>query len=155
MDAASSIHREIVVDADAATVFAFFTDPERLIRGMGVSANLNPRRGGLLLIDVVDGFVARGEFTEVVPVSRLAYTWGWEGNKENVPPGSSLVEIDLSPENGGTLVCFNHSGLSPPSSTRTRGWLEALPWATGPGGERDRSRSGSSANAAARLDQTV
>jgi uncharacterized protein YndB with AHSA1/START domain len=113
VDAASSIHREIVVDADAATVFAFFTDPERLIRRIGVSANLNPKPGGLLLIDVVDGFVARGEFTEVVPVSRLAYTWGWEGNKENVPPGSSLVEIDLSPQNGGTLVCFNHSGLPP------------------------------------------
>ena len=93
MDAASSIYREIVVDADPATVFAFFTDPERLIRWMGVSANLDPKPGGLLLIDVVDGFVAQGEFKEVVPVSRLAYTWAWEGNKENVPPGSSLVYL--------------------------------------------------------------
>src|ERR1700758_2236869 len=111
MDTANSIHREIKIDADAATVFAFFTDPERLIRWMGVSANLDPKPGGLLLIDVINGFTARGEFKEVGPVSRLAYTWGWEGNRENVPPGSSLIEIDLSPNNGGTLVRFNHSGL--------------------------------------------
>src|SRR5437660_1718764 len=100
MDTANSIHREITIDADAATVFAFFTDPERLIRWMGVSASLDPKPGGLLLIDVVNGHTARGEFKEVVPVSRLAYTWGWEGSRENVPPGSSLVEIDLSPKNG-------------------------------------------------------
>jgi uncharacterized protein YndB with AHSA1/START domain len=107
------IHREITIDADPGTIFAFFTDAERLIRWMGVSANLDPKPGGLLLIDVMNGFTARGEFTEVVPVSRLVYTWGWEGNKENVPPGSSLVEIDLLPTNGGTLVRFNHSGLPP------------------------------------------
>jgi hypothetical protein len=30
----------------------------------------------------------------VVPVHRLAYSFGWDGSEE-VPPGSSLVEIDL------------------------------------------------------------
>ena len=103
----------MTIDADTATVFAFFTDPERLIRWMGVSANLDPKPGGLLLIQVVNGFTARGEFTEVVPVSRLAYTFGWEGSRHNVPPGSSLVEIDLLAKNGSTLVRFNHSGLPP------------------------------------------
>jgi uncharacterized protein YndB with AHSA1/START domain len=29
-----------------------------------------------------------------VPVHRLAYSFGWDGSEE-VPPGSSLVEIDL------------------------------------------------------------
>jgi uncharacterized protein YndB with AHSA1/START domain len=110
MDSSNSVQREMTIDADAATVFAFFTDPDRLIRWMGVSANLDPRPGGLLLIDVHHGFVARGQFKEVVPVTHLAYTWGWEG-RENVPPGSSLIEIDLSPQNGGTLLRFKHSGL--------------------------------------------
>ncbi len=119
----NSIHREMTIDADTATVFAFFTDPERLIRWMGVSANLDPKPGGLLLIQVVNGFTARGEFTEVVPVSRLAYTFGWEGSRHNVPPGSSLVEIDLLAKNGSTLVRFNHSGLPPEAIPgHTDGW---------------------------------
>jgi activator of HSP90 ATPase len=46
MDTAESIRREMTVDADAATVFAFFTDPERLIRWIGVSAELEPQPGG-------------------------------------------------------------------------------------------------------------
>jgi uncharacterized protein YndB with AHSA1/START domain len=39
MEASESIRREITIDADAATVFAFFTDRQRLIRWMGVSAD--------------------------------------------------------------------------------------------------------------------
>ena len=110
MEASELIQREMTIDADAATVFAFFTDPDRLIRWIGVSAELEPERGGIMMIDVKPGLVARGEFKEVVPVSRLAYTWGWEGG-EKVPPGSSLIEIDLVPKNGTTLVRFTHSGL--------------------------------------------
>lgn len=127
MDQANSIRREMVIEADTATVFAFFTDPERLIRWMGVSANLDPQPGGLMLLDVHQGFTARGEFKEVVPVSRLAYTWGWEGNKENVPPGSSLIEIDLAPQNGHTLLRFTHSGLPPEAVPgHTEGWKHYL-----------------------------
>src|SRR5579863_6524258 len=112
MEASESIQREMTIDADAATVFAFFTDPERLIRWIGVSAELEPQPGGIMLVDVHPGSIARGEFKEVVPVSRLAYTWGWEG-REKVPPGSSLIEVDLVPKNGSTLVRFTHSGLPP------------------------------------------
>jgi uncharacterized protein YndB with AHSA1/START domain len=36
-----------------------------------------------MLVDVQHGFLARGEFKEVVPVTRLAYTWGWAGSREN------------------------------------------------------------------------
>jgi uncharacterized protein YndB with AHSA1/START domain len=126
MEAANSIKRELKIEADAATVFAFFTDPERLIRWMGVSAELDARPGGLLLIDAGQGRVARGEYKEVVPVTRLAYTWGWEGNK-NVPPGSSLIEIDLLPDNGGTLVRFSHSGLPAEAVPgHSNGWTHYL-----------------------------
>src|SRR5438128_6239567 len=127
METTGSIRREMTVEADAATVFAFFTDPQRLIRWMGVSAELDPRPGGLFLIDVTPGFVASGEFKEVVPVSRLAYTWGWQGNKENVRPGSSLIEIDLLPKNGSTLVRFTHSGLPTAAVPgHTEGWTHYL-----------------------------
>ncbi len=110
MDAADTYRRELKIDADAATVFAFFTDPQRLMQWVGVSADLDPRPGGLFLLDVDGGHVAQGEFKEVVPVSRLAYTFGWQ-NRAELPPGSTLVEIDLTPVNGSTLVRFTHSGL--------------------------------------------
>ena len=111
MEASNSIVREMIIDADNATVFAFFTDADRLIRWMGISAQVEPKPGGLLLVDVQEGYTARGQFREVVPVSRLVFTFGWEGNKENTPPGSSLVEINLSPQNGSTVLHFQHSGL--------------------------------------------
>ncbi len=127
MDTANSIRREFTIGADAATVFAFFTDPERLIRWMGVSAELDPRPGGIFLVDVNPGWIARGEFKEVVPVSRLAYTWGWDGNNHYVAPGSSLIEIDLLPNNGNTLVRFTHSGLPAEAVPgHSEGWTHYL-----------------------------
>ena len=45
-----------------------------------------------------------------MPVHRLAYSFGWDGDEE-VPPGSSLIEIDLIDRDGGTLLRMTHSGL--------------------------------------------
>ena len=51
------------------------------------------------LLKGVGSATARGAFREVVPVHRLAYSFGWETNDE-VPPGSSLIEIDLIEKDG-------------------------------------------------------
>ena len=88
------VRREIQVAAPPSTVFAFLTDPEKILRWMGTEATVDPHPGGIYLVNVGGKSVARGSFTEVIPVHRLAYSFGWEG-RENVPPGSSLIEIDL------------------------------------------------------------
>jgi uncharacterized protein YndB with AHSA1/START domain len=63
---------------------------------------------------------ARGSFREVVPVHRLTYSFGWDGS-EVVPPGSSLVEIDLLDEQPeGTLLRLAPSFLRKESRT----WAE-------------------------------
>ena len=127
MDTENIVRREFTIGADAATVFAFFTDPQRLIRWMGVSAQLDPRPGGIFLVDINPGWVAHGEFKEVVPVTRLAYTWGYEGDGHYVTPGSSLIEIDLMPNNGNTLVRFTHSGLPTEAVPgHSEGWTHYL-----------------------------
>src|SRR6202035_1758660 len=104
------VRRETHIAAPCATVFAFLTDPEKILRWMGAEASTEAHPGGLYLVKGIHGRQARGAFREVVPVHRLAYSFGWDGI-EAVPPGSSLVEIDLIDQDGGTLVRFSHSGL--------------------------------------------
>jgi len=97
------VRREIQIAAPPATVFAFLTDPDKILNWMGTEATTEAHPGGLYLVKGIGARVARGAFREVVPVHRLAYSFGWEG-REEVPPGSSLVEIDLVDRDGGTLL---------------------------------------------------
>ena len=53
---------------------------------------------------------AHGEFTEVTPYSRLAYTWDWRGNPE-LEVGETHVVVDLKSQAEGTLVTITHSGF--------------------------------------------
>src|SRR5262245_47593110 len=122
------IQREVQVAAPPATVFAFLTDPEKILRWMGTEATLDPNPGGLYLLNVGGKHIARGEFTEVIPVHRLAYSFGWEG-REEMRPGSSLIEIDPVEKDGGTLVRFTHSWLPDEKerASREKGWNQYQP----------------------------
>jgi uncharacterized protein YndB with AHSA1/START domain len=126
-----TVRREIQIAAPAATVFAFLTDPEKIVSWMGAEATTEPQPGGLYLVKDVGrrGNVARGAFREVVPVHRLAYSFGWEGNGDDRPrPGSSLVEIDLIEQDGGTLLRMTHSGLPSQAqcASHDKGWAHYL-----------------------------
>jgi uncharacterized protein YndB with AHSA1/START domain len=113
MDQSLVVRRETQIAAPPATVFAFLTDPQKILSWMGAEADTDAHPGGLYLVKDIagrPGRTARGEFREVVPVHRLAYSFGWEGDEE-VPPGSGLVEIDLMDRDGGTLLRMTHSGL--------------------------------------------
>jgi len=125
-----TVRRETHVAAPPATVFAFLTDPEKILSWMGAEASTEVHPGGLYLVKGVGGRpgrIARGAFREVVPVHRLAYSFGWEGN-EAVPPGSGLVEIDLIERDGGTLLRMTHSGLpdAVQSANHNKGWAHYL-----------------------------
>src|SRR5207245_3517535 len=110
MPEALVVRRETHIPAPPAAVFALLTDPEKILRWMGTEAQVEPEPGGLYLVNVTGARFARGCFREVVPVHRLAYSFGWEGS-EVVPPGSSLIEIDLLDQDGGTLLRLTHTGL--------------------------------------------
>ncbi len=99
------------IDAPPETVFAFLVDPERVVRWMGIRAELDPRPGGTLAIDVTGQARARGTFVEVVPPTRIVFTFGWEGDQA-LPPGSSTVEITLTPDPTGTSVRLVHHGIT-------------------------------------------
>lgn len=110
MQEAFVVRRETHIAAPPAAVFALLTDPEKILRWMGTEAEVEPHPGGLYLVNVTGARFGRGYFREVVPVHRLAYSFGWDGS-EAVPPGSSLIEIDLVDEPEGTLLRLTHSGL--------------------------------------------
>jgi len=121
------VRREVEVAAPPATVFAFLTDPDKILRWMGTEATVDANPGGLYLVNVTGKNVARGRFTEVIPVHRLAYSFGWEGGQK-VPPESSLIEIDLLDKAGGTLVRMTHSGLPDEEqrASHEKGWNHYL-----------------------------
>jgi uncharacterized protein YndB with AHSA1/START domain len=122
-----TVRREVQIAAPPATVFAFLTDPEKIIRWMGTEATVEPQVDGLYLLNVTGKDIAQGRFTEVIPVHRLAYSFGWKGG-EKVPPESSLIEIDLIERDGGTQLRMIHSGL-PDAETCARheqGWTHYL-----------------------------
>jgi uncharacterized protein YndB with AHSA1/START domain len=130
MPAPFVVLRETQIAAPPATVFAFLTDPDKIVSWIGAEAQIETHPGGVYLLKGVGGEPdrrARGTFREVVPVHRLAYSFGWEGN-EVVPPGSSLIEIDLIDRDGGTLLRMTHSGLpdAEQSARHDRGWAHYL-----------------------------
>ena len=125
-DDASAVTRTIRIAARPETIFAFFTDPAKMIRWKGSHAVLDPRPGGVYRVSVTDGHIARGEYVEIVPHSRIVFTWGWEGDSA-VPPGSSTVEVVLVPDGDETIVRLTHRDL--PAGSRpshTEGWEHYL-----------------------------
>ena len=119
----SAVTREISVAAPPETVFPYFTDPERMTRWMGTEAELDARPGGVFNVNVHGSHVALGEYVEVDPPSRVVFTWGWEDTDTAVPPGTSTVEITLTPDGEGTKVVLVHRDLPEDQAGRHgHGW---------------------------------
>ena len=104
---------ERVIAAAPERVYALLTSAEGWLRWQGTEAEVDARPGGVLRVNVNGGGFAAGRFEEVVPGRRLAFTWGWEAPEHPVPPGSSLVEIDLFAEGDGTRLRLTHTVGAP------------------------------------------
>jgi uncharacterized protein YndB with AHSA1/START domain len=115
------------IEAPPEIVFAYLTDSARFTRWMGVGAELDARPGGRYRIDVDGVHIAVGEYQQVEPPRRLVMSWGWDGHP-TVPPGSTTVEITLTPERGATVLRLRHLGL--PSADERRihrdGWNQYM-----------------------------
>jgi uncharacterized protein YndB with AHSA1/START domain len=119
----NDIEVSIRIEARPETVFRYFIDPERMCTWMGVTADVDPRPGGRYRVNVNGRDVAIGEYLEVVADERLVWTWGWDGN-DGLPPGSSTVEVTLTPEGDATVVRLRHSGLpdDDAATNHRKGW---------------------------------
>jgi uncharacterized protein YndB with AHSA1/START domain len=122
------------IGASPQTVFAFFTDPEKLTRWLCEEAAVDPRPGGVNRQrhpgeagDPDGTYVMCGRFVEVSPPSRVVFTRGYEDPGVGVPPGSSTVEVTLEPDGEGTLLRLVHRDLLGPELVpHGGGWDRAL-----------------------------
>jgi uncharacterized protein YndB with AHSA1/START domain len=147
----SALEHEVRVAARPETVFAYFTDPPKMVRWMGVEATLDPRPGGICRIafqpsrttvellgatflpererPALNGpGVMMGEFVEVDPPQRIVLTWGWEQELLATPPQSTIVEVSFIPDGEETILRLAHRRLPATMvSFHRTGWDHYLP----------------------------
>ena len=131
MDAATDTtvyERTLAIDASPETVWEFLVDPEKLMRWKGINADLETQPGGIFRCEVIPGHIARGEYVEIDKPNKLVFTWGWDGS-EDVPPGSSTIEIELATDGEGTSLRFVHRDLpnAEAIASHAHGWDHYLP----------------------------
>lgn len=129
-DAIELVEREVLIEADPETVFAFFTDPEKMVRWLGVSATLDPRPGGVFHVNPAADAAVEGTYLEVSPHTRVVFTWGYPHlpgfDDSPLPPGGSTVEVELQPEAGATRVRLTHLGPDALALFHRQGWANYL-----------------------------
>jgi uncharacterized protein YndB with AHSA1/START domain len=120
------IVKEVRIDAAPDTVFAFFTEPDKITRWLAEEATLDPRPGGINQQTHRDNdgkrYTMRGEFIEVARPSRVVFTWGFENSSVGVEPGASTVEVTLRPDGDGTLLRLVHRDLPAAREGHDAGW---------------------------------
>jgi uncharacterized protein YndB with AHSA1/START domain len=125
----SLFEREIRVEAEPETVFPFFTDPEKMVRWIGLGATLDPRPGGVFSLNTIGDFFFVGEYLAVEPHSRITFTWGYGNFPDEpnpLPPGSSIVEVELVPDGEATIVRLTHRIPAELADFHAMGWEHYL-----------------------------
>lgn len=121
------VDKVVSIAAAPSEVYALLTQAELLIEWMAPIATLDARPGGEVSWTHLNGDTVRGEFVELVPDRRVVFTYGWDRTDVGVPPGSTVVEIDLRPTATGTELHLVHRGLEGPmADAHDGGWSNYL-----------------------------
>jgi uncharacterized protein YndB with AHSA1/START domain len=117
---------ERVLPADRETVFAAWTQPERMAGWFSPRGSAEVEAevvvGGRLRVAMIEGDVRidhDGEFLEVDPPERLVFTWRspYTGDRP------SVVTIELFDDHGSTRIVLTHRGLpAEERSSHAGGW---------------------------------
>lgn len=115
------------ISAPPSTVYRFLTESDKWELWQGIGADLDPQPGGGFGMDMGNGMKARGQFVELVPDSKVVFTWGWVGHPA-IPPGSTTVEITLETEGAGTRLTLTHLSIPDDEvAMQQMGWTHYLP----------------------------
>lgn len=121
------VELSIVIEASPETVFSILSDPTRFSGWLDGDAEFDPTPGSPFSIRFPQfSTVIEGELVELVQDEKIAFTWGVsEGHQAAwLPPGSTRLDLALTPEGGGTRVTLTHSGLPTDEEIRQHaaGW---------------------------------
>jgi uncharacterized protein YndB with AHSA1/START domain len=109
---ADPIVKEVRVAASPETVWAFFTEPEKMTRWLCTAATVDPRPGGVNKQTHTDGdgvdHQLDSRFVEFEPPHRLVFTWRFAIGTAEEQAVTSHVEVTLEPDGDGTLVRLVH-----------------------------------------------
>ena len=80
-------------------------------------------------VEMGGGPVMVGEYLELVPHERIVFSFGWDPTDGAPPiaPGSTRVEVTLTPDDGDTIMTLRHTGLPVADRRRAPKRLGALP----------------------------
>lgn len=127
-----TLHRRIA--APVEKVYQAWLDPQTLTRFMAncqgmhlAAAETDPRVGGRFLLAMNTGTRVvdhRGTYLELVPYSRIAFTWESEFSTIE----GSRVTLDLVPDGPATLLTLTHERFASESSRdgHAGGWTTIL-----------------------------
>jgi uncharacterized protein YndB with AHSA1/START domain len=128
-----TVRLERSFQAPAQAVFDAWTSEEVLRRWwhgeLGwdtAAAEVDLRVGGAVRVVMRDPekgveYGGGGQYTEIEPPHRLAFTWIWDGDTRR-----TLIEISFEETDGVTTVRFTHSGLWDEEAVRAHedGWTK-------------------------------
>jgi uncharacterized protein YndB with AHSA1/START domain len=131
MTATQTLHIERTFQAPAEAVFDAWTSEEVLLRWWHAGrdwetaeAEVDLRVGGAVRVVMRDPhkdaeYGGGGNYTEIEPPTRLAFTWTWDGDTRQ-----TLIEVDFRETDGITTVSFTHSRLWDEEAARDHedGW---------------------------------
>lgn len=120
---------ELVLPRRREVVFEFFVAPARLVRWIGIGAQLEPVPGGRFRFEVAPGQYCEGHYLEVDPPARVVFTWGWTEPWWGLPPRASLVEVDLTETDQGEgtrLRLVHHRLPGELQALHDEGWVSFL-----------------------------
>jgi len=127
----SLVDRRVSIGAPPSRVYALLTDATELVRWLAPEADVDARPGGVIAWRHANGDRVAGHFVELVPDRRIVFTYGWDRPDVGIPPGTTRVEITLTPTatptGTGTDLHLVHRGLSDPMAhAHTGGWTNYL-----------------------------
>lgn len=104
------ITASIRIAAPPDVVFPYLIDPPLLARWFGDATGSTPEPGGVFALAFNDSTSVQGQFVTIDPPKRVVFTWGVPDN-DVLPPGSTTVEIVLTPDGPDTVVDLTHHDL--------------------------------------------
>jgi len=119
--------------ASPQKVYAAWTDAENLVQWFAtgqakpgsIKADLDVRAGGRYRVSFINDksgeyFEVGGLYRDVVPNTRLQFTWAWH----STPERESLITIEFKPDAAGTLMIFQQEQFADQTArdNHERGW---------------------------------